>query len=135
MTPLGHKRLVIGLSIVAVSFASLAAWGWARALRYEIEAMLADNWTQMLQEGRDGALENTNIVEVAGTLRWIGHFYRWPEPPASGIERRHYNLMERIRVEYQHDVVVRLRQLTGAQLGDDPKLWVEKYAKPRGQVP
>ena len=48
MTPLGHKRLVVGFSIAAVSFAGLAAWGWVRAIRCEIDAVLADAWTQEL---------------------------------------------------------------------------------------
>ncbi|MGC3956464.1 MAG: hypothetical protein QM813_00350 [Verrucomicrobiota bacterium] len=96
----------------------------------EIHATLADGWTEMLQEGRDAALVNTNITEVADTLRWLGRFYRPPQPPSSGIERHHYNLMERVRVGYQQDIVIHLRQLTGDQLGDDPKPWIEKYAKP-----
>ena len=91
--------------------------------------MLADGWTQMLQEGRDAALVNTNITEVAGTLRWVGRFYRPSEPP-SGPERHHYNMMERIRISYERDIMLHLRQLTGDQLPDDPKIWIEKYAKP-----
>ncbi|MEK7708017.1 MAG: hypothetical protein AAB380_08490 [Verrucomicrobiota bacterium] len=130
MTPIGQKRLVIGLSLVVVILAALAVWGWAKATMNELHATLADGWTDMLQEGRDAALESTNVTEIAGTLRWVGHFYRPPEPPASGIERHHYNLMERVRVGYQRGIVFHLRQLTGDQLGDNPKLWVEKYAKP-----
>lgn len=96
----------------------------------EVHTTLADGWTEMLQEGRDAALANTNVTEVADSLRWVGRFYRPPEPPASGIERHHYNLMERVRVSYQRDIVIHLRQLTGDQLGDDPKPWILKYAKP-----
>lgn len=96
----------------------------------EVHATLADGRTEMLQEGRDAALSKTNVTEVADSLRWVGRFYRPPEPPTSGIERHHYNLMERVRVCYQRDIVLHLRQLTGEQLGDDPKLWIQKYAKP-----
>lgn len=130
MTPLGQKRLAIALSVATVGLAALAAWGWARAAMAEVDAMLADGWTEMLQEGRDAALAKTNVTEVADSLRWVGRFYRPPEPPASGIERHHYNLMERTRVSYQRDIVAHLRQLTGDQLGDDPKLWIQKYANP-----
>lgn len=130
MTPLGQKRLVVGLSAAAVILAALAAWGWARATMSELHAVLVDGWSEMLQEGRDAALESTNVTEVAKTLRWMGHLHRPPETPASPIERRHYNMMERIRLGCQRDIVFHLRQLTGDQLGDDPKLWIEKYAKP-----
>jgi len=130
MSPVGQKRVVIVLSVTAAILAVLAAWGWARASLNEVHATLADGWTEMLQESRDTALTSTNVTEVADTLRWVGRFYRPSEPPASGIERHHYNLMERIRVGYQRDIVIHLRQLTGDQLGDDPKPWIEKYAKP-----
>lgn len=130
MTSSDKKVLVVCLSVAAVILAVLAAWGWARASMNELHATLADGWTEMLQEGRDAALQSTNVTEIAGTLRWVGRFYRPPEPPASGIERHHYNLMERIRVGYQQDIVLHLRQLTGDQLADDPKLWIDKYAKP-----
>jgi hypothetical protein len=115
---------------LAVILAVLAAWGWARAAMSEMHATLADGWTEMLQEGRDAALASTNITEVADTLRWVGRFYRLPEPPSSGIERHRNNLMERIRAGCQGDIVNHLRQLTGDQLGDNPKPWIEKYAKP-----
>jgi len=130
MTPLGQKRLALGLSVAAVILAILAAWGWARASMDEIHAMLADGWTEVMQEGRDAALVNTNVTEVANTLRWVGGFYRPPQPPSSGIERHDYNLMERVRVGYQRDIVLHLRQLTADQLGDNPEPWIEKYAKP-----
>ena len=84
----------------------------------------------MLQEGRDAALANTNITEVADSLRWVGRFYRPPEPPASGIKRHHYNLIERVRASYQRDIIDHLRQLTGNQIADDPELWIQKYATP-----
>ncbi|MCP5521881.1 MAG: hypothetical protein H7A46_10085 [Verrucomicrobiales bacterium] len=130
LTPLGQKRLIFVLSLVTAILAVLAAWGWGRFVMAEIDAALADGWTDMLQEGRDAALAETNVTEVADTLRWVGRFYRPPEPPASGIERHHYHLMERVRASLQQDLVAHLRQLTGDQLGDDPKLWVQKYAKP-----
>ena len=130
MTPLGHKRLAIGLSVAAAILAVLAAWGWARAAMGEVHAVLADGRTEILQEGRDAALVSTNVTEVADTLRWVGRFYRPPDSPSTGIERNCYNLMERVRVGYQRDIVVHLRELTGDKLGDDPKLWIEKYAKP-----
>ena len=130
MTPSGSKRLAIALSVVALILGILAAWGWSRAIMNELRATLADGWTQMLQEGRDGALKSTNVVEIAGTLRWVGYFYRAPVPPAAGIERHHYNLMERVRDGYQREIVAHLRDLTGEQLGEDPKSWIDRYAKP-----
>jgi hypothetical protein len=129
MTSDSHKRLLIGLSIAAVTFAIVAVWGWARATMNEVRAMLADGHTQMLEEARDAALVGTNTTEVADTLRCIGRFYRPPEPPV-GPERHIYNLMERVRASYQRDIVRHLRQLTGDQLSDDPKVWIDKYAKP-----
>ena len=69
MTPLGQKRLALGLSVAAVILAILAAWGWARASMDEIHAMLADGWTKVMQEGRDAALMNTNVTKIANTLR------------------------------------------------------------------
>lgn len=95
----------------------------------EIHAMLADGHTQLLEEARDSALASTNITEVADALRWIGRFYRPPEPPA-GPQRNLYNVMERVRVSYQRDLVRHLRRLTGDQSSDDPKAWIDKYAKP-----
>jgi hypothetical protein len=130
MTSLGQKRLAIALTVAVVISAALAAWGWGRSVIGEVHATLADGWTEMLQEGRDAALANTNITEVADSLRWVGRFYRPPEPPASGIKRHHYNLIERVRASYQRDIVDHLRQLTGNQLADDPQLWIQKYAKP-----
>ncbi|HWQ92394.1 MAG TPA: hypothetical protein VN673_12030 [Clostridia bacterium] len=130
MTIFGQKRFTIALSLVAVILAVLAAWGWARATMNEIHATLSDGWTDMLQEGRDSALASTNITEIATTLRWVSRFYRSPQPPAHGIERHHYNLMERVRDCYLQDIVAHLRRLTGEELGDDPTLWIEKYAKP-----
>ncbi len=130
MTPIGQKRLSIGLSVVVVVLAILAAWGWARAGLGELDAILTDSWTGMLLEGRDAVLEKTNVAEVALDLRWVGRWNRPPQPPPPGIERHHYNLMERTRVAYQRDIVIHLRHLTSDPLGDDPKLWTDKYAKP-----
>lgn len=130
MTPTPNKRLLIALSLGLVVFVVLAGWGWGRATMGEIHATLADGWTQMLLEERDAALERTNVAVVASSLRWVGRFYRPPEPPPAGIERNLYNLMERVRSAAQHDIVRHLRSITGDQLSDDPKLWIEKYAKP-----
>jgi hypothetical protein len=130
MSPLSCKRLAVALSITAVILAVLAAWGWARTVMSEVHATLADGWTELLEEGRGAALKSTNVMEVADTLRWVGRFYRPPEPPRSGIERHHYNLMERVRVCYQEDIIIHLREMTGDHLGDDPEPWIEKYAKP-----
>ena len=129
MTPRSYKRLTIGLLIAAVLFVALAAWEWARATMNEVHTMLADGHTQMLEEARDAALANTNITEVADALRWIGRFYRPPEPPA-GPECHIYNVMEQVRVGYQRDIVAHLRRLTGDQSSDDPRVWIDKYAKP-----
>lgn len=129
MTPRSHQRLLIGLSVAAVVFVALAAWGWARATMNEVRSMLADGHTQMLEEARDAALVSSNITEVADTLRWVGRFYRPPEPP-DGPERHIYNLMERVRAGYQRDIMEHLRRLTGDQSSDDPKAWIDKYAKP-----
>lgn len=129
MTTSASKRLIIALSIATALLAGLAAWGWARTFMHEFHATLADNWSQMLEESRDSALASTNVANIAAELRWLGRFHRSEQFP-SGIEGRHLSLIERARVAYQRDIVLHLRQLTGDQLGNDPKLWVQKYAKP-----
>lgn len=129
MPPHICKRLTIGLSIASIVLVALAAWGWARASMNEIHAMLADGHTKMLEEARDSALVSTNTIEVSDALRFIGRFYRPPEPP-TGPHRHIYNVVERVRASYQRDIVGHLRRLTGDQLSDDPKTWIEKYAKP-----
>src|SRR5690348_16610669 len=122
MTTSGHNRIITALSILALLLGALAAWGWGRVYLREVNAFLADGRAGMLQEERDAAMTNTNVMEVADRLRWIGGLYRPPQPP-SGAERHHYNLVERVRDCYERDIMLHLRQLTGDNLPNEPKAW------------
>jgi len=109
---------------LAILFAGLSAWLFLGT----IPVVLADGRAEVLEEMRESALSQTNASAVATTLR---HAHRWygtitPRPAESHEDR----LLRRVRIAVVRDIIARLRELTGKELGADPRPWIEMYAPP-----
>jgi len=134
----GYKRAVSCLSSVVVVLVTAVAVRERtlaeriRAVHYMVQA--CNNGSQLCERlGRLG-LEDTNVTKVAMCLRQLTPWAApppWGDPPqsAESTERYAYDMMDRVRMHNQRDVIAHLRALTGEDLGDDAKAWIERYAK------
>ncbi len=132
MTIIGYKRSVMGFSIALALMSGIAAWCGYLGFRNGIETVLTDNWAMVLDEMRESGMAHTNAADIAGTLRDADRWYHSPLPEG-GTPRHLHNLMERVRAGVERDLIRHLREVTGEDLGADPKPWIQKYAKPEKQ--
>lgn len=138
MTIKGYKRVVLCLSLVMVIGFSIAARSvhnlTTERENLEFAVTTYHNRARMCERlGRLG-LKNTNVAEVANCLRLLTPWFStppWADPPQppNSATRRAYEMMDRVRALNQSAVIAHLRALTGGDLGDDAKPWLEKYAK------
>jgi hypothetical protein len=101
-------------------------------LEYAVQTY--NNGSQLCERLGRAALNDTNVAVVAIYLRQLTPWAAtppWADPPQSpdSIARLAYDMMDRVRSLNQQAVIAHLRALTGEDLGDDAKLWIEKYAE------
>ena len=94
------------------------------------EKRFAQAGIEYLDEQRGKAL-NSDLAGAARELKIIVDF--WP-----GKVRRDGNLAEgfrKHREEVIRDVIAKMRQLSGADLGTDPQSWIKRYHSTSGAPP
>lgn len=130
MTIADYKKTVIGLSVALAAISAIAVWCGYLGLRHGVEAVLVDNWAMALDEMRESGMAHTNATAIASTLIGVDRWYQGPDPDGGGRSRALHNLLGRIRAGVERDLIRHLRDVTGEDLGEDPKPWTQKYAKP-----
>jgi hypothetical protein len=131
--------LPLFIAIVAIALAG-TFWWENRGLKDQLRATEATmitmkNMAEVCDTFGKFGLRSTNVSQVAESLRQVTPWAstpRWGAPPnASSPEaiRNAYAILERVRLHNQSLLLQRLRQLTSENLGDDPRPWLEKYAK------
>jgi hypothetical protein len=122
MTNRGYRLTIGALSSVVILLAGLSAWLFLRG----IPVVLADAHAEALEEMREHALSQTSASDVAATLRHASRWYGTITPTPS--ETPEARLLRRVRIGIVRDIIAHLRELTGKDLGADPKPWIEVYA-------
>ena len=122
----GYKRLTIVLGVVCVGLLVLCGslfWshGWLT-----IRVAWASEQNKIFDEMRTRALAS-DPADAAGCLEYVVSYY------PSGSKQETGSLLDRM-VEHERalaarDIVAYLRTKTGADLGESPEAWIQKYAK------
>ena len=71
--------------------------------------------------------ENGDISEAAACLKDVQAFW----PPQILHDGKFAGIVASFRDSTVHEIITRMRSLSGENLGDDPEPWLNKYYKPR----
>ncbi|PWU10335.1 MAG: hypothetical protein C5B50_25735 [Verrucomicrobia bacterium] len=142
MTKPPYKGIIclMGLALLLASGAYL--WR-VRSLKEKSQGI--DMWVATCRNGSELCdslgrigVTRTNITEVAQMLKQLTPWASsppWRDPPQKtdpAVLRDSWEILDRVRTHNQRAVIQHLRKLTGENLGDDPKPWLEKYANLNG---
>ena len=138
MNSTGYNRVIVSLAVLVAVIVVVRAWRVHESER-EVEKLMSvaqayHNGTELCDGLGRAALHTTNVAEVVVCLRQLTPATAtppWgdaPQPPDSAAGRI-YDMMDRVRALNQRAVISHLRKLTGEDLGDDARPWIEKYAK------
>jgi hypothetical protein len=120
-----YRLLSIALTILVFLFAGLLIWlGW-EFLWLRLHLSFASDQTEIFQEMRDRALRS-DVAEAAGCLDYTVNYY--PSGTKQEIGSPFDRMVERERAMAIRDIIIYLRSKTGEDLGDDPEVWVQKFA-------
>jgi hypothetical protein len=130
------------LTLLAIAFMAAAGTYWWQARGVKEQNRVTDYGVATLKNAAelcDGlgkiGLKTANPTEVAERLRQVTPWAStpaWDAPPdarSPAAVRDAYAMLERVRLHNYSLLIQRLRLLTGGDLGDDPRPWLQKYAK------
>jgi hypothetical protein len=125
MSILGYKRLTMVLGVLCVGLVVLCgslfwSYGWLT-----IRLAFASEQTQIFDEMRTRALQS-DAADATGCLEYVVNYYPSGSKQVTGSELD--RIVERERSYTARDIVAYLRTKTGEDLGDNPDVWIQKYA-------
>ena len=91
-----------------------------------IRVALASEQTKIFDEMRTKALQS-DPAEAVRCLDYVVSYY--PSGTKQETGSRLDRIVERERALAARDIVTYLRTKTGEDLGDNPEVWIQKYAK------
>lgn len=117
--------LIALLAFVALLLTVLLGWQFWNHARLKVEVAFAEEQTRIFDEMRQQAIRG-NPSEAAESLAYVVNYY------PSGTKQREYSrldrVVERARSSVIRDIISQLRQKTGEDWGDEPDIWIQKYA-------
>jgi hypothetical protein len=119
----------------AIRFILIACLGGFIALAIvlpatRIEPLYTHAGVERLEELRLKALHG-DISQAASSLKNVVEYW----PAKLGHEGGLSRVYELSRAGAIREIISRMRSLSGEDLGDDPKLWIEKYYRPETAQP
>jgi hypothetical protein len=127
MTLTGYKRLVIALSVALLLVLALAGKLFWDAGMLSVQVAFASEQTKIFEDMRTQAL-SADATGAAQNLEYAVHYY--PSGTKQVAGSRLDGVVERARADAVRAIIAHLRTKTGADLGDDPEKWIQKYARP-----
>jgi hypothetical protein len=125
MNPPAHKRPTIALGVGCLGLFVLCGglfwnYGWLK-----IHVAFASEQTQIFDEMRTKAMQS-GPADAAGSLQYVVNYY--PSGSKQETGSRLGRIVERERTLAVRDIIARLRVKTGQDLGENPDVWIQKYA-------
>ena len=125
MQPTTSRRVLIALwvavAVLVIAVGSLTVSRFMLSLRLAF----AEDQTAIFEEMREKAMRS-KPHEAAACLEYAVNYY--PSGTKQVAGSRLDVIVERARSQTVADIIAHLRRVTGEDLGDDPRPWVEKYA-------
>ncbi len=117
--------LIALLAFVALLLAILLSWQFWNQVRLKAEIAFAEEQTRIFDEMQQRAIRS-NPSEAAEALAHVDNYYpsRRKQREYSRLDR----IVERARPSVIRDIISQLRQKTGEDRGDEPDIWIQKYA-------
>jgi hypothetical protein len=111
---------------VVVCAAGLFVLAAVRAVR-DLPAYHAADQADIFEDMRSKALSTTDPAEIVGYLDYVESYYPSGSKHTTGspLDR----IVEGYRAAVIREIIGRLRAITGVDLGEQPRAWVEKYGK------
>lgn len=112
--------------IVAVCAVGLLVSSVVRTVR-DLPVHLAAEQTSIFEEMRKKSLVATDPAEIVGYLAYVESYYPSGTKQSTGSSGD--RIVEGYRAAIIREIVGRLRTVTGVDLGEAPRPWIEKYGK------
>jgi len=114
------------IALVAVCAAGFFVLSIIRVVR-DVPSHHAADQGDIFESMRRKSLDTTDPAEIVGYLRYVESYYPSGSKHQTGspLDR----LVEGYRAAAIREIVGRRRAVTGADLGEEPRPWIEKYGK------
>ena len=119
------RKRVPWAGILAVMNVVLCGWALVSYLHLDLRVALANDQTRFFAKWRDEALASKKEEGVGSLLRLV---YDYPSGTKQLKGSALDQMVERQRASAVREVLAHLRKETGQDLGNDPEVWIEKYA-------
>jgi len=124
--PSVRSIVVITCVIVAVCTIGLLVSSVVRTVR-DLPVILAVEQTSIFEDMRKKAFVATDPAELVGCLTYVESNYPSGTKHSTGSPSD--RIVEGYRAAVIREIVGRLRTVTGVDLGEAPRPWIEKYGK------
>ena len=118
--------VVAAFTLIAVCAAGFFVLSIVRAVR-DVPAHHAAEQGDIFESMRRKSLDTSDPAEIVGYLRYVESYYPSGSKHQTGsaLDR----LVEGYRAAVIREIIGRLRAVTNADLGVEPRPWIEKYDK------
>lgn len=118
------------LAVLSAAFVSLLLGAGALLYQYgwlKVEVAFAEEQTEIFEAMRTQARAASDAKTAADCLNYVVNYY--PSGSKQQTGSRLDTIVERARAIAKQEIIADLRARTGENLGDDPQVWIEKYAR------
>lgn len=127
MSIAAYKRLTIALGVLSLGLLVLCGGlVWNHGL-LTVRVAWAEEQTKIFDEMRTQALARDPAGAVRCLASVVGYY---PSGSKQQAGSRLDRMVERERARVARDIVAYLRAKTGADLGDSPEAWIQRYDQP-----
>ena len=127
MTPSANRRWLWGLAGLSLVWLVLAGYCFVRWGLLRVHVALGEEQTQMFEECRTQALQSSDPKKITGLIQAAIIYY--PSGTKQVVGSHVDRMVERSRQLAIDDMIARLRNVTGVDLGKDPQRWIERYGE------
>jgi hypothetical protein len=127
MTLSANHRWVWALGGLSLVWLVLAGYCFARWGLLHVQVALGEEQTQMFEQCRAQALQSSDPTRITGLIQAARIYY--PSGTKQAVGSHVDRMVERSRSLAIDDMIARLRNVTGLDLGKDPQRWIDKYGE------
>jgi len=122
-----NRRPIIIVSLLVIVCLATAGYSYFQYALLQLHVAFAEGQTVYFEEDRRRALASNSPDEIVALMESTVNYYPsgTKQPTGTRVDR----IVERARNLAAADMILRLKQVTGLDLGKDPAKWIEKHHK------